>query len=359
MPQSKTNQTSNVSYLIIIQGEHTTMNKLFKSVASAALAGAVLVSVAATPVFAQEISASGPNEAVAPNSNWVELAPNGSHWYAFDYDYDSGDTPSQAFVELEVAVEDSIGFEVWTPQEVREWANGQKVNPVGAGSELSDDAFTVAWVGSAAASDTYYVIVENNRNVTSNYKLDIFGETVSFSAPQFNGDIAATPAATEAVAVDVVASADIQSDELGLTVEAAPVEAATAGIDPFSALIPNSDWTAIAPGESRYYSFRYDYDDGDLTPSQALVELEMGTENTVEFEIWTGEQVRLWSNGTDFDAVGMGNLKSDFTGNKFHDTKLIWAGSGTASEDFTIVVKNTTDVPAYYSLNVSGEDVTY
>ena len=73
------------------------MNKLFKSVATAALAGVVLASVAATPVSAQALSASGPNEAVAPNNNtWVELTPDGTHWYAFDYDYDSGDTPSQA-----------------------------------------------------------------------------------------------------------------------------------------------------------------------------------------------------------------------------------------------------------------------
>ena len=94
--------------------------------------------------------------------------------------------PIQAFVELNMDVADSLAFEIWTPNEVQQWALGEAVEAVGAGTivDLEDDDdenhYALTWAGSAEASDTYYVAVENVTDSPVSYYLTISGEDVIF-----------------------------------------------------------------------------------------------------------------------------------------------------------------------------------
>lgn len=332
-------------------------NKFYKTIAATAVASIALTAVVAAPVGAQSLSPSGPNEAVAPSSDWVGIEPGESQWYTFHYDFDEDDSASQAIVELEMAVEDSLRFEIWTSEQLRQWSNGDEVDALGAGSVSSNDDMILEWAGSAPASDTYYVIVENNRSIPSYYSLDITGEDVSFTTASFDDMMSSVVNEEASVATDL---ADIQTETMALTVETGFAQDNRVGSDPANAMIPNSEWTELQPGESRWYTFDYDYDNSDdALPTEALVELEMGAENTVEFEIWTPDRLQQSATDEDIEALGVGSVKSDLTGNDDHDTKLIWSGSAPASDTYYIVVQNKTDQPAYYSLNVSGDDVTF
>lgn len=134
------------------------------------------------------------------------------------------------------------------------------------------------------------------------------------------------------------------------------------GYGPNSALSPSNDWNSLAPDESRWYTFHYDYDQMTDIATEATVELQSRYEDTISFEIWTPRTVQHWINGDDSDtwnSVGAGTKLSGQTGNDVDDSTLIWASEGSVSETYYVVVTNARDSVSNYNLSISGVDVSF
>lgn len=230
--------------------------KFHKAIGLSLIAGLTPVMFAITPVAAADMPTAvaaqvqtqaqpGTNVATAgaPMSGWVTIPANGTQWYKFRYQYDNtttGNTPSQAIVQLQMKAAGTVNFAVWTPGSLQNPVHNpkdkndhtnDKVQPVGVGTVVNlgsvksvigyhdtnnnatsgsdtNDAFLgqnqqalrsdvpqplvtdkkgdvlnpqiLTWVGGATASDTYYVAVHNNTNAPVSYQLAIGGPTVSF-----------------------------------------------------------------------------------------------------------------------------------------------------------------------------------
>ena len=79
---------------------------------------------------------------------------------------------------------------------------------------------------------------------------------------------------------------------------------------PGTAAAPAANFVELAPGETHWYTFKYDPNEDSDTPSRAFAELEMADAGDVSFEVWTEENVRNWQNGEekfeDWQPVGAG-----------------------------------------------------
>jgi hypothetical protein len=150
----------------------------------------------ATPSVLAEtpVDATGPDDTVAPTGEWQPLGAGESHWYAFQYQGDS----SQIQVHLEVVPHRCATFDVWTPDQIRRWGQGEYVEPVGRGSQDPYAEGHLVWSGSFTTAGTYYVAVQGagSPSSLSFYLLEIDGQGVSF--PESAGTAVPTPTAQPA-----------------------------------------------------------------------------------------------------------------------------------------------------------------
>ena len=140
------------------------------------------------------------------------IEPGATQWYKFSYHYDNskqGNEPTEALVVLKLSVPGALSFSVETPANLalpKEDKDGHLRGPVGVGAPLSllihnhdataeeiatakqnadehgmlQDWSLLIWSGRTKISETFYVIVKNNRNVPVTYTLTIRGPDVSF-----------------------------------------------------------------------------------------------------------------------------------------------------------------------------------
>ena len=345
------------------------LNRLYKAVAATAVAGIALTTVVATPSYAVDFDP-GATAIGTPTGDWLELIPGESHLYHFQFDYmEDGDglVLSEALVELEMGAEDSVSFEVYTPQEVFNWANGEDLDSIGAGAKLSD--FTgnenhdtrLIWANRTFGADTYYVIVENARSdIASYYEIKISGDGVSF--PQVVQDAAELAPSEEVAEAPVVEeeSADLTAGPSQEVIE--QLAEMTGGYGPDDAIAPVDGMVMLDPGETLWYTFNYDYDESDSSPSEAIALLNMTVPESVSFEIWTPDTVREWVNGDEWSPVGAGTpieVENEDNESEFDLDTLRWVGSSRASGQYYIVVENETNQAVTFSLSVTGEDVKF
>jgi hypothetical protein len=159
----------------------TWRKKIISVVASLVVVGCI-ASLAAAPVHAQEFD-SGPGDAAAPVATALVLQPHASQWFKFDYKYDDSDlaVTDAAEVELTAFAEDALHFYVWTPENIQEWVNGEEVTPVGQGTAADgDEPAILSWVNGSHASETFYIVVENDSNESVEFLLTVSGDTVKF-----------------------------------------------------------------------------------------------------------------------------------------------------------------------------------
>lgn len=298
-----------------------------KGLAIAAIVG-ILASMGVVAAFAQE-PGFDPGSAGGPSANWVSINPGQDHWYAFR---DEGDRESIE-ITLDVQPADRASFKVVTQDNLRRWADGEKLVGVGAGTQNASMDDKLFWTGSFVKGDTYYVLVEGDNFIASTYKLTISGKDVSFPT-------LAEPMMTE----------DVMASEMALTVEPAPAAAVESGMSAEMAMAPIGAYKQILPGQTQWYAFR---DEGDQ--SQISINVDAVPDSGVTFEVWTPEQLRLWKAGETFDPVGAG------TENTAIKADLFWSGSFIKGDTYYVVVKhsNLTNAPATYSLTVEGDDVSY
>lgn len=126
-------------------------------------------------------AAAGPDMALVPDGSWNQLNSGASQWYAFEY---AGDG-SQVQVRLEAVPQGSASFYVLTPEQIKSWAAGKRVEPIGRGSDDPFTAGVLTWSGNFKIAGIYYVVVESSGNSagTSSYALTVTGSGVTFSTP--------------------------------------------------------------------------------------------------------------------------------------------------------------------------------
>jgi hypothetical protein len=326
------------------------------------LAGMIIVCLLLSPalILADAPGGTGPDDALAPSGEWTPLTRGEEHWYAFEYQghqemrevEDKEDeeeavwTSSSVQILLDSEPDGGITFSVWTPENIRTWAQGEEVEPVGSGGQDEHAPGDLCWCGTFHEPGTYYVVVKHTDQGPdmAYYTLEIRGRDVSFTAPAATPGTAAGPAA--------------EDEELALD-----KADAAAGTGPDDALVPSDEWSSISDGQIFWYAFQYlghhefeEDEDGEevaiwiATPVEIWLDSE--PEEAVVFGVWTEEQVRLWAQGEEIDPVGRG------TENENEPGDLFWAGSLGSPGRYYIVVEQRGTEPGSFRLNISGEDVS-
>jgi len=280
---------------------------------------------------------SGPGNALAPTDAWVQLVNGEKQWYAFR---DEGDRESIS-VRMKVQPSDRAIFEVFTPEQVNKWRNGETFDPVGAGTKNADLSDDLYWTGSFVSSGTYYVVVTSRNFGDSQYSLSINGADVSFPTAQ----VAMQPATS-------ATTPEVAQAEFGVEVEMGPEQkmAVMTGSSADSALAPVGDTMQILPGQKQWYAF-YDGGDGNNIQIRADAQPDSG----LSFKVLTPAELRLWQQGIDFEPVGRG------TENTALNVDLFWSGSFVKGGTYYVVVEPSglNDGPVTYSLTVTGDDVSF
>ncbi|MEZ4617560.1 MAG: hypothetical protein R2867_18885 [Caldilineaceae bacterium] len=333
----------------------------------------------------------GPDNALTPTGQPAMLAPGATRWYTFLYaeGADGDGEPSDAVAELEMAQPGAITFEVWTEDDVRRWQNGEDFSPTGAGTPAFDpdssdnrDRGRLTWVGSGAATTTWYIVVMNQSDQAASFSLSVTGPDVYF--PEANSASQSGAVQNSQVQTDTVQSGTAQTDTVQTgTAQTDTVQAGTAQTDtvqagnstavsdmqstmngsgPATALTPTGMRRTLAPGESHWYTFRYAEGIDAENPSEAVVEAAISRPNSIDFEVWTEDDVNRWANGEDFTPTGAGTpafaIEDGNSDNR--DRRLLrWVGSGAATTTWYVIVENSSDAPAAYRLTVTGPDVFF
>jgi hypothetical protein len=141
------------------------------SVSQAAAAAAPIAAVSAAPA-----AATAAVEEMSPFEDWMAMPGGSSHWETFKYD----ERDTQVELILDAEPNNAVTFSVWTPEQVRRYALGEDIKPVGWGTVNEKAPGDVSWSGSFTSPGTYYVRVEHLGQGTSYCKLSVKGESTWF-----------------------------------------------------------------------------------------------------------------------------------------------------------------------------------
>lgn len=323
---------------------------------------AMLFSIGAGAAFAQGASLTpgdGPGSAVHPSTGAVTIAPNSWQWYIFrsqvpvNVDADGNDivtNPEDATVDATMRVmTGDVSFEVWSADNLNSWINDSEFDPMGMGTEnefLAGDP--LFWQGSFPTNDNYYLIVQNKSGNAATYSLEITGNV------RFPSELALDTTMEPVMAA--VAEPVMSSGEMALTVELPA--ATTMGTSPESALMPASGYVMIPATSWQWYSFNsqvpveVDSEGNDIVtnPADATINALLRTKSgSVDFEVWSADNLNNWINNKEFDAMGAGTENEFISGDP-----LFWQGSFNHNSTYYLIVMNRTAEPVYYSLDITG-----
>ena len=133
------------------------------------------------------------------------------------------------------------------------------------------------------------------------------------------------------------------------------------GTGPDDALSPTGEETTLGAGETRWYTFKYDWD-GESDPSEAIAELRMNTPGAIDFEVWSQDDLNAWRNGEDFTPMGAGTpafATGDDSNNNRDRSLLRWVGSSAATVTYHLIVSNNSDSEVSFTLMVMGDTVSF
>lgn len=360
--------------------------KLYKLIALAAITTMILAMVA-VPVFAADQPATSRDAAGAPMNGAVGIGPGETHWYKFNYHYDNSkkdNEPTEALVVLKMNVPGAVSFSIETAANLalpKEDKDHHLRGPVGVGAPMSlkihnhdgteasiandkknadehdmlQNWNMLIWSGKTKVSETFYVVVKNNRSFAASYNLTIAGPDVSFPTTSV------TPSKT--TVVPAAAQPMMNRDMAGA---------------------PKSGTVMIAAGATQWYKFNYHYDNSkkDNTPSEALVVLKMNTPGAVSFSIETPANLALpkedkdhhlrgpvgvgaplsllvHNHGATVEEIVLAKQNADEHGMLQDQSLLMWSGSTRTNETFYVIVKNNRNVPVAYTLSITGPDVSF
>ena len=133
----------------------------------------------------------GPDNALVASDEWVSVSGGDVLWYVFDYrghhefeeDEDGEEvatwiaTPAQIWLDSEP--DEGAVFDILTEEQVRLWALGEEIEPLGRGTENENEAGDLFWGGSPGNPGRYYVVVEYQGAGPGAFRLSISGQDVS------------------------------------------------------------------------------------------------------------------------------------------------------------------------------------
>lgn len=332
-----------------------------KTFLSGVIAAGVLLTpgMAAAPLFAA--SEMAPAAQATATNDWQELEPGASHVVKVKYDAfeKDGRLASEAIVELEMGRRGSVAFDVYTATQYADFEAGKDVTPIGRGNLKSDQTGNpfhdtkLIWANRTDMSETFFIRVENKSTGVSSFHLSVSGNGTTIQNEMADNEMVDNEMAPADVQpAQSVARSSVAETKAELAESSA--SASDAGYGPESAISAASTTGTLAAGETRWHTFKYDYDHSSNKPAkQATVQVKMDEKESVSFEIWTPAQVKSWAQGDKVYELGAGSVFNDV------DTTLIWVGSAKASDRYYVLVENQTDSPANYSLEISGTTVSY
>ena len=126
----------------------------------------------------------GPDEAMAPmTEEWITLEAGKTHWFAFKYDFDEGHDPFE--IKIYSNPEKGAVLTVRNEEQAQLWREEGKSEHFGCCTveTISGDETDYAiWTGRPGSSGTYYIVVEQAKNVDGPvmYNFTIAGEGVHY-----------------------------------------------------------------------------------------------------------------------------------------------------------------------------------
>lgn len=134
--------------------------------------------------------------------------------------------------------------------------------------------------------------------------------------------------------------------------------AATPGSGPGVAVQPVNGMVTIPANSWQWYIFRsqvpvdVDAEGNDIVtdPRDATIDATLYTESqNIGFEVWSSNDYNNWLNSSDFDPLGRGT-ENDF----MNEDPLFWRGSFETNDNYYLIVKNSGQSAATYSLDITG-----
>ncbi len=122
-----------------------------------------------------ELAGTGPGDALSVSSGPLRLPFGRRVWYAFNYAGDS----SQILAQMSVSPPGAASFAIWSPNDVKQWEAGNKVNPQGQGTVNAGYNDDLVWSGNFNEPGTYYVVVDQTGPYTGRINLSVSGDGVS------------------------------------------------------------------------------------------------------------------------------------------------------------------------------------
>jgi uncharacterized protein YraI len=119
-------------------------------------------------------------------SNLVTLAPGQQHTYQVVYDGD--DQPISVVINTFPA--GSAAFEIWTDDRLADREEDAATEPLGRGTNMSEDASFANWLGGSPENETYFIVVTATGNATARYILNVTSPALAAAQP---GAIALEP----------------------------------------------------------------------------------------------------------------------------------------------------------------------
>jgi hypothetical protein len=299
-------------------------------------------------VAAQTEPGAGPDNPLTPDGAWTKLAADGEYWYVF---HDEGDGEAIE-VDMQTVPHGAATFEIWTPENLRDWANEEEFDPVGVatrscGCEPSDSVGKSNWRGSFLGGNDFFIVVKSQLDDTGYFTLGVKGEDVTLRTPAPVAMAAEETAMTEPEAVAAAAPAD-----------APIVLAAKAGESPAYALPLSQALTQLQEGQ-HWYAPNYD-SDKDYGAMDLLV--YANPPGSVVATVRNQEQARLWAREGKNEHFGCCTdvFKDD---ERDEEDKLAfqrWMADDLPSGQYYIVVELAEGQtgPVVYHLEVTGEGVS-
>ncbi len=118
----------------------------------------------------------GPSDTIFADGAAQTVAPHSSLWFRFEYGGDNTDVD----VTLDANDASALRFNVYTPQAVIAWQNGETLKKIGEGSSVQNHAR--GWSGRFNFPGTFYVIVYNDGDAPVSVNVQASGESVKTDA---------------------------------------------------------------------------------------------------------------------------------------------------------------------------------
>ncbi len=114
----------------------------------------------------------GPGDAVWADGSPQTVMPHSALWFKFDYNSKNRD------VLVTLAADDALNLrlDIYPPQAVQAWLNGESLKAIGNGSPMPDH--TLGWAGRFNFGGTIYAVVYNDRDAPVTVQVQAAGENV-------------------------------------------------------------------------------------------------------------------------------------------------------------------------------------